>query len=86
MGYKILRTGSFLYRSYQQQVRSFPDMGIKIIRSGLTGRSQQRPERLKTKKKKKGQSLGVRKIKDCGHRSAKTTELLNRLKELRTKK
>ena len=35
MGFKILRTGSFLYRTYQQQVPSFPAMGFKILRTGF---------------------------------------------------
>ena len=35
MGFKILRTGSFLYRTYQQQVPSFPAMGFKILRIGF---------------------------------------------------
>ena len=36
MGLKILRTGSFLYRTYQQQVRSLPAMGFKILRAGFS--------------------------------------------------
>ena len=35
MAFKILRTGSFLYRTYQQQVPSFPAMGFKILRTGF---------------------------------------------------
>ena len=35
MGFKILRTGSFLYRTYQQQVCSLPAMGFKILRTGF---------------------------------------------------
>ena len=34
MGFKFLRTGSFLYRTYQQQVRPLPAMGFKILRTG----------------------------------------------------
>ena len=35
MGFKILGTGSFLYRTYQQQVPSFPAMGFKILKTGF---------------------------------------------------
>ena len=34
MGFKFLRTGSFLYRTKQQQIRPLPAMGLKILRIG----------------------------------------------------
>ena len=34
MGFKFLRTGSFFYRTYQEQVRPLPAMGFKILRTG----------------------------------------------------
>ena len=34
MGFKFLRTGSFLYPTNQQQVRPLPAMGFKILRTG----------------------------------------------------
>ena len=60
MGFKFLRTGSFLYRTYQQQVRPLPAMGFKILRTGsssepLRETKEKKIERSKTKKK--GQSL-----------------------------
>ena len=60
MGFKFLRTGSFLYRTYQHQVRPLPAMGFKILRTGTSSEllretKEKKIERSKTKKK--GHSL-----------------------------
>ena len=58
MGFKILRTGSFLYRTYQQQVRSLPPMGFKILRTGFPMN-----RKVKDQKKINGQRLITKKHK-----------------------